>query len=45
MERHQSGFGCKYTSKRLPVELVYCETFLDKSSALKREKHIKKHTT
>ena len=39
---HQNGNGCTYTKTRVPVELVYSEEFLDKKSAMKREKHIKK---
>ncbi|WP_040192727.1 GIY-YIG nuclease family protein [Clostridium culturomicium] len=38
---HNSGKGAKYTRCRLPVELVYFETFKDKSTALKREYEIK----
>lgn len=38
---HLSGKGAKYTRSRLPVELVYFEECLDKSSALKREYRIK----
>ena len=38
---HNSGKGAKYTRCRLPVELVYFETFEDKSTALKREYEIK----
>ncbi len=39
---HNSGKGSKYTRCRLPVEIVYSENLLDKSSALKRECEIKK---
>lgn len=39
---HNSGKGAKYTRCRLPVEIVYSENLLDKSSALKRECEIKK---
>lgn len=41
VERHNRGEGAKYTRSRLPVTLVYCEDFCDKSLALKREKEIK----
>jgi putative endonuclease len=41
---HNQGKGAKYTRGRLPVALVYCEDFLDKSSAIKREIEIKKLT-
>ncbi len=45
IKQHTSGFGCTYTKRRLPVELVYFEKLSDKSSAIKREKQIKKLTT
>lgn len=38
---HNRGKGAKYTRARLPVHLVYYETFEDKSSAMKREYEIK----
>ncbi len=41
---HSSGKGAKYTRSHLPVTLIYHETFLDKSTALKREVEIKKMT-
>lgn len=39
---HNSGLGAKYTRGRLPVSLVYKETFKTKSEAMKREISIKK---
>lgn len=39
---HNSGLGAKYTKSRLPVKIIYFETFLSKSEALKREAAIKK---
>ena len=39
---HNSGKGAKYTRSRLPVYLVYIESFETKSDALKRECEIKK---
>jgi putative endonuclease len=39
---HNSGRGAKYTRSRLPVELVYTESFATKSEALKREAALKK---
>jgi putative endonuclease len=39
---HNKGTGAKYTKTRLPVELVYYEEALDRSSASKREYQIKK---
>lgn len=41
LEEHRSGNGAKYTRGRLPLELVYQEECLNKSSALKRELEIK----
>ncbi|HYF81723.1 MAG TPA: GIY-YIG nuclease family protein [Clostridia bacterium] len=43
-KNHQKGVGCKYTSSRTPVELVYTELYTDRSTAIKREKSIKKLT-
>lgn len=39
---HRSGKGAKYTRSRLPVELVYQETWPDRSAALRREADIKR---
>ena len=39
---HQAGRGAKYTRGRGPVELVYWESFSNKSSALRRECAIKR---
>ena len=39
---HNAGQGAKYTRMRRPVKLVYVEELPDKSSALKRERAIKK---
>lgn len=41
---HNSGKGAKYTRCRLPVKLVYQETFPTKEEALRREAAIKKMT-
>ena len=41
---HNKGRGAKYTKMRLPVKLVYVEEQPDRSSALKRERAIKKMT-
>lgn len=38
---HRAGKGAKYTRGRGPLELVYVEEQLDKSSALRRERAIK----
>ena len=42
MKVHSSGKGAKYVKARLPFKMVYCEEVGDKSSALKRERFIKK---
>ncbi len=42
LHTHSSGNGAKYTRSRLPVRLVYSESFSEKSDALKREAAIKK---
>ncbi len=39
---HNAGKGAKYTRGRLPVRLLYSESFQTKSEALKRELAIKK---
>ena len=39
---HNSGQGAKYTRSRLPVEMVYCESFEDRHEALSREWHLKR---
>lgn len=41
LRAHNAGEGAKYTRSRKPVELVYSESFADKSAALKRECAIK----
>ena len=42
LESHNSGTGAKYTKSRLPVRLVYYETFLTKNEAMSREYFIKR---
>ena len=39
---HNKGVGAKYTKMRRPVKLVYVEEQLDRKSAMKRERAIKK---
>jgi putative endonuclease len=39
---HNAGRGAKYTRARLPVELVYYETFATKQEAMSREWHLKR---
>jgi len=41
-EHNNSDKGAKYTKVRRPVQLVYSETQVDRSSASKREYFIKK---
>lgn len=41
---HNQGRGAKYTRMRLPVKLVYVEEQPDRSTAMKRERAIKKMT-
>ena len=42
---HNMGKGAKYTRARLPCRLVYYETFIFKSEAMKREYFIKHRMT
>ena len=42
LEHNTSNKGAKYTRPRRPVQLVYSETYEDRSSASKRESAIKK---
>ena len=42
LESHNSGTGAKYTKSRLPVRLVYYETFSTKNEAMSREYFIKR---
>lgn len=39
---HNSGKASKYTRSRLPVELVYYETFESRKEAMSREARIKR---
>lgn len=41
---HNKGRGARYTRMRLPVKLVYVEELSDRTSAMKRERAIKKMT-
>ena len=42
LKAHNSGKGAKYTRVRLPLELIYFETYKTQKEAMKREYHIKK---
>ena len=44
IKSHNDGNGAKYTRARLPVRLMYYETFASKQEAMKREYDIKKLT-
>jgi len=39
---HNSGKGAKYTRARLPVSLVFYETFQSRAEAMRREYAMKK---
>lgn len=41
VKTHNRGKGAKYTKCRLPVKLVYVESFSSKSDAMSREWYIK----
>jgi putative endonuclease len=40
MSQHQEGIGANYTSKRLPVKLIYCEEYDRVADAFYREKQV-----
>lgn len=42
MQTHNCAKGAKYTRGRLPVQLRYVECAIDKGTALRREREIKK---
>jgi putative endonuclease len=44
LKAHNSGRGARYTSMRRPVKLVYVEPQPDRTTAMKRERAIKKMT-
>ena len=44
IKAHNNGKGAKYTKSRLPVKLVYSETFATKEEAMSREYAIKHMT-
>jgi putative endonuclease len=41
---HNKGRGAKYTRTRRPVKLIYTEEQPDRTTAMKRERAIKKMT-
>lgn len=40
--QHQNGLGARYTAKRLPVKLVYCEYYVQITDAFYREKQVQR---
>lgn len=44
LKAHNKGKGGKYTRTRIPVELVYLETYETKQEAMSREAQIKQLT-
>lgn len=44
LSAHNAGIAAKYTRSRGPVELMFTESCMDRSSASKREMEIKKLT-
>ncbi len=44
LKAHNAGKGGKYTRAKLPVELVYFETYNSKNEAMSREYAIKQYT-
>ena len=44
LRRHIEGRGARHTATRRPVRLTYAEPHPDRSSALRREKQIKRWT-
>jgi putative endonuclease len=44
MRQHENGKGAKYTKSHRPQKVAYVELFNSRSSAMKRERTIKKFT-
>jgi putative endonuclease len=42
LKQHNKGIGSRYTRSRLPVKMVYLEPQPDRSTAMKRERAIKR---
>jgi len=40
--QHQAGGFCDFSTRRLPIELVWCEDFPSRHEALATELHVKK---
>lgn len=41
LKTHNKGIASKYTRSRLPVTMIYSESYVEKTEALKREYQIK----
>lgn len=39
--KHNAGEGAKYTRNKRPVKIIYSESFVNRSEAMKREAEIK----
>jgi putative endonuclease len=44
IRQHENGKGAKYTKSHRPQKVAYMELFNSRSSAMKREREIKKFT-
>lgn len=42
LKAHNAGKASRYTSRRLPVELVYAKQMADRSAAMREEARIKR---
>jgi putative endonuclease len=42
LKAHQAGKASRYTSRRLPVQLVYTRQMADRSAAMREEARIKR---
>ena len=42
LKQHNKGLGARYTRSRAPVKIVYLEPQPDRSTAMKRERAIKR---
>jgi putative endonuclease len=40
LSEHQEGLGARYTTRRLPIKLVYCEEYDRVADAFYREKQV-----
>lgn len=41
LQEHRDGIGCDYTAKRLPIELLFIETFETENAAYNAEQQLK----